>query len=391
MIVFPYGTDAPIYYWPIVTVSMIVVNVIVFILQVIYPEQTSVFMLEIGNGIHPVQWLTCNFLHADPMHLIGNMIFLWSFGLVVEGKLGPWKTLAAYLGIAVLFGAATQLGTLGNEYGRALGASAVIYGFMAMCLIWAPENCMECVLIVIFRFFIRVVHFEVSIKVIVGIYIALDLLVLCLKDGQMSTEYLHTMGAIVGLVTGLVLLKWKLVDCEHWDVFSVWAGLHKMSPEDRQKLEDEKPENKRRKAEEARKRQDLLIGEIRHAIDVGNAVPALMLVKRKKAEFPDWKLPEPEMLRMIQLLSDKKITDEAIAYMQEYITLYESKALIVRLRLVQMHLALDHVNAAIKELNRIDSAKLDARQRQYLDNLRSMAEQRKTAKKAGDGLYELAE
>ena len=90
-------------------------------------------MLEVGGSIHPTQWLTCcNFMHADPMHLIGNMICLWAFGLVVEGKLGACKTLFVYLGIGVAHGAIVQFLTLGSHHTYCLGASGVIYGFMAI-------------------------------------------------------------------------------------------------------------------------------------------------------------------------------------------------------------------------------------------------------------------
>ncbi len=55
-----------------------------------------------GEGLHPVQWVTNNFLHGRIFHLVGNMIFLWGFGLVVEGKLGWWRFLLVYMGIGIL-------------------------------------------------------------------------------------------------------------------------------------------------------------------------------------------------------------------------------------------------------------------------------------------------
>lgn len=392
MIIFPYGTDAPIYYRPFITILMIVANVVVFYLEMTHgPEQIEPYMLAVGDGLHPVQWLTHNFLHADFMHLLGNMLFLWSFGLVVEGKLGPWKTLFVYLSIGILHGATVQFLTLHNEPTHCLGASAIVYGMMVLCLIWAPENSMDCLFVFIFMLIIRVGSFEVPIKIMVGLFLALQVFVLWLTDWQLSSEYLHTVGAVIGLGFGLVFLRQGWVDCEHWDIFSVWAGRHKMTPEDRKKLEENRPAALRQKAEELRKRQELLSGEISHAIAVGNIVPAQMLIARKKVEFPNWRLPESEMLRMIHLLSEQKMTNEAIAYMREYITLYESKAPAVRLRLAQTYMALDQPATALRELAWIDVATLNDRQRQYLDDLRRMAEQRKADKKTGDGLYELAD
>ena len=94
------GTDAPIYHKPFGTVGLIVVNV--------WPSSSSprqatrTGTLLLGEGLHPLQWVTNVFMHLDPGHLIGNMIFLWSFGIVVEGKLGAAAFLAAYLGIGVV-------------------------------------------------------------------------------------------------------------------------------------------------------------------------------------------------------------------------------------------------------------------------------------------------
>ena len=135
---FPYGTDAPIYHWPFTTVALIVVNALVLCAELASPEQVAPFILVFGDGLHPVQWITNNFLHAGPFHLVGNMLFLWSFGLVVEGKLGWYKTLAVYLGIGTVYGLIVQSLMLGSS-GGALGASGVIFGSMAMCLVWAPK------------------------------------------------------------------------------------------------------------------------------------------------------------------------------------------------------------------------------------------------------------
>ena len=144
MIVIPTGTDAPIYYWPYATVGLIVLNVALMIAvppaagvvrldendEVIEDAETvsnfERYSLALGDGrLHPVQWVTHNFLHFGYLHLAGNMLFLWAFGIVVEGKLGPWKYLLAYLAIGTLHGALVQtlvpnLGT-GRARGRGLG------------------------------------------------------------------------------------------------------------------------------------------------------------------------------------------------------------------------------------------------------------------------------
>ena len=35
-------------------------------------------------------------MHGGLMHLLGNMLFLWAFGLVVEGEIGSLRFVALY-------------------------------------------------------------------------------------------------------------------------------------------------------------------------------------------------------------------------------------------------------------------------------------------------------
>ena len=75
----PYGTDAPIYHWPWATGTMVVINVVVMVMQYLNPEGAPPheayleFQLVFADGLHPLQWLTSNFMHAGAMHLIINI------------------------------------------------------------------------------------------------------------------------------------------------------------------------------------------------------------------------------------------------------------------------------------------------------------------------------
>ena len=153
----PYSTDAPIYHPPIATIVLIVINVVCYfslcrweevddfsgpsktmLVEVQQKLQEALenaktpeeaekiqkqlemfelvevdgqpegsrswssplnFILEFGRGWRPWQWITNMFMHGDIMHLIGNMIFLWSFGLIIEGKIGSVLFTLIYLGM----------------------------------------------------------------------------------------------------------------------------------------------------------------------------------------------------------------------------------------------------------------------------------------------------
>ena len=100
------------------------------------PNRREHLALVLGNGLHPVQWLTANFVHGSLSHLAGNMFALWTFGLIVEGKLGWWKTLLLFLGLGCAEYGIVQYVMLGSPARHCLGASGIIFAFMAMSLIW---------------------------------------------------------------------------------------------------------------------------------------------------------------------------------------------------------------------------------------------------------------
>ncbi len=112
--ILPYSTDAPIYHFPWMTIALIVVNCLTFALTGMGYNNDG-WLLQYGNGLHPLEWVAYNFLHFGIGHLLGNMFFLWAFGIVVEGKLGWWKFLGVYMAIGIVGGFLIQLTMLGYK------------------------------------------------------------------------------------------------------------------------------------------------------------------------------------------------------------------------------------------------------------------------------------
>ena len=83
-------------------------------------------------------YVTYSFLHADLIHLGGNMLFLWVFGDNVEDALGHFRFLLFYFGCAAA-GAALH-GAIDPGSGIPLiGASGAIAGIVAAYLILHPK------------------------------------------------------------------------------------------------------------------------------------------------------------------------------------------------------------------------------------------------------------
>jgi membrane associated rhomboid family serine protease len=83
--------------------------------------------------------VTAMFLHGSPLHLLGNMLFLWIFGDNVEEALGRLAYLVTYL-IAGVVGFLIQAVASPNSMIPILGASGAVAGVMASYLILFPMN-----------------------------------------------------------------------------------------------------------------------------------------------------------------------------------------------------------------------------------------------------------
>lgn len=222
MIFLPIGTDAPLYHYPITTVGLIVTNVVCFVAISSSGDQAA-WVLEFHH-MAPAEWVTNMFAHAGIGHLLGNMFFLWGFGLIVEGKIGWARTLCVYMTIGIVESAIIQaiMCAGGASEGGALGASAAIMGLMAISLVWTPKNEVK----LLFIFIIRAFVWDVTVMTFACFYLAVDLAFFFLVDQGMGSAALHLTGALVGAGVGVMFVKRDWVDCENWDLFAVMAGTY---------------------------------------------------------------------------------------------------------------------------------------------------------------------
>jgi membrane associated rhomboid family serine protease len=138
----------------VVTLVLIVVNVLVFLWQqaqgsgferVVQAFGTVPFEITHGEDIGPpgpqpiyLTLLTSMFMHANWMHLGGNMLFLWVFGDNLEDRMGLVRYLLFYL-LCGLAASAAQI--MVNPDGRipGIGASGAIAGVMGGYLLLYPH------------------------------------------------------------------------------------------------------------------------------------------------------------------------------------------------------------------------------------------------------------
>jgi membrane associated rhomboid family serine protease len=92
-------------------------------------------MLQQLSELRILRLLTALFIHADWLHLAGNLLFLMIFGLPAERALGSWRFLALYLfggAVANLIGALTLASTSAPIVGSSGAVSAVVGAYLAL-------------------------------------------------------------------------------------------------------------------------------------------------------------------------------------------------------------------------------------------------------------------
>lgn len=415
----PYNTDAPLYHPPIATVVTIVINVLLFIPVFVqndpygletdiikaFGEEAGVDLseeIEAKQGIkvcrlltlekgcfRPWQWLTANYMHGDIFHLLGNMFVLWGFGLVVEGKVGWLRFTLIYNAIGIAGFAVVALLSITSTYGIALGASLAIFGILMIALIWAPSNEMNCIFLLGFR----PIMFEASIMIIAAICLFLQFAISVFHVSRsdsfdamfsITSEVLHLLGAVFGLVIGVAMVKRKLVDCENFDLFSVMSGKSGDIKSDREKnlandLErlkqlESKQRNRREQSAEfmpplqpiaplqpVATQADILLAQFRQQVASGQTLVAWDTYCRSHKSGTILQLTEPEFVQFISAIRKQQAWELASVAMKEYLRRYSERATTIRLALAQIQIQfLKRPNDAAQILNGLNPAMLAA-------------------------------
>ncbi|MGE5689902.1 MAG: rhomboid family intramembrane serine protease [Pseudomonadota bacterium] len=186
----PIRDNVPTRRFPAVTVGLIVANVLVYLLvqhaglqapqgpideYAFHPCEVERSCRTIGGG-WAVTAVTSMFLHADVLHLAGNMLFLWIFGNNVEDAMGRVRYLAFYV-LGGLAATALQTAiTLTTGSGIAgqipnLGASGAISAVLGAYFVFLPQARVLTLIFLVFIFFLQ----EVPAWIFLLVYIAFQL------------------------------------------------------------------------------------------------------------------------------------------------------------------------------------------------------------------------
>jgi rhomboid family protein len=127
---------------PYVTISLIVVNVLVFLYEFSLADRVNEFIIAFGLIPAAFSWatvLTSMFLHGGFLHVAGNMLYLWIFGDNVEDRFGHGRFLVFYL-LCGTVAALAQTIMSPDSVIPMVGASGAIAGVMGAYFVMYPHS-----------------------------------------------------------------------------------------------------------------------------------------------------------------------------------------------------------------------------------------------------------
>jgi membrane associated rhomboid family serine protease len=154
--VIPLRDTVPTRSFPLVTLGIVALNVIVFLHEAALGPRGLTHAVNVwglvparlvywedlgGAPLDPLRFvplLTSMFWHGGLLHLAGNMLYLWIFADAVEDRLGHFRFLAFYLLAGAVAGLA-QVALSPEATAPTVGASGAIAGVLGAYLVSFPR------------------------------------------------------------------------------------------------------------------------------------------------------------------------------------------------------------------------------------------------------------
>jgi membrane associated rhomboid family serine protease len=205
---------------PFVTIGLIVLNVLVFIHELLLPP-SALRQFYFTAGLVPASFswsalVTSMFVHGGYVHIGGNLLTLWIFGDNVEDRMGHARFLVFYL----VAGSLAAIGqTLADPSSAVpiIGASGAIAGVMGAYFLLLPRS--RILVLIFLFFFIDVV--EVPAVFFLGFWFLMQIFggVGQLGSSGSSADvafWAHLVGFVSGLIGAWLLARPERRTVEWW-------------------------------------------------------------------------------------------------------------------------------------------------------------------------------
>jgi membrane associated rhomboid family serine protease len=212
--------------FPVLTVSIIVVNIIAFVYELLAEaggalEQTfytmGVVPFDVTHNFGPavaLSFLTSMFLHGGFMHIAGNMLYLWIFGNNVEDNMGRVRFLVFYLMTGIIASTAQVLAGPNSRI-PSIGASGAIAGVLGAYIVLFPNARVQTLLFL--GYFARMA--QLPALLVLGFWFVLQLFSGLMSFGMTQMGGVAWFAHIGGFVAGLLLVRLFTLGRrqDHWE------------------------------------------------------------------------------------------------------------------------------------------------------------------------------
>ena len=144
--------------FPLVTVSLIAVNIAAFVLELsrgdAFVLRWSTIPSQISSGHQLLTIATGMFMHGGWLHIISNMVFLWAFGPEVEDLMSRGRYLAFYL-LGGVVATLAQVAAMPASTVPTLGASGAIAAVMGAFVVTYPRDQIRSILVILIFISVR--------------------------------------------------------------------------------------------------------------------------------------------------------------------------------------------------------------------------------------------
>jgi membrane associated rhomboid family serine protease len=206
--------------FPIVNYALILANIVVFVYEVAQGNLEQCFQVAysavpyaithgqtVATGCpisepSPVYLtlITSMFLHANLLHIAGNMLYLWIFGDNVEDALGHIPYLLFYLFCGLVANIA-QIAIAPNSLVPSLGASGAIAGVLGAYVVFYPAAKVRT--LIFLGIFVTLAR--LSAIIVIGLWFVYQLVEVFLSYNQAADAGVAYMAHVGGFLAGLII------------------------------------------------------------------------------------------------------------------------------------------------------------------------------------------
>jgi membrane associated rhomboid family serine protease len=212
---FPYKDDNPTRTFPVATISIIGLNIVVFLMQMMSLDNAENIVYAYGAIPHniisfesdqpispPLTIFSSMFMHGGIFHILGNMLYLWIFGNNIEDRLGHVRFIVFYLFCGVVAAFSHALANPGSEVPM-IGASGAVSGVLGAYILTYPFARVHT--IVFLGFFVTVI--KIPALIVIGFWAIIQVVNGLVAQSVLNQGGVAWLAHVGGFIVGLATIK----------------------------------------------------------------------------------------------------------------------------------------------------------------------------------------